>query len=286
MSQLVQIRQRIKAIETIQKITHAMRLISMSSHSRLRAQEKSILAYKEHIQKIIQKIPNKNFKLSPFAIKQNNVHHNTPHLVIIVGSQKGLCGSFNNALASFFYKKQPKNDFFHTIFVGKKAQMVFQEHSLSPKEWFILDSFEQLSPSSFSQTAQDITNIICNAPIPYASVITYSMHPKSFFVQEPLTNQITPCDALISTQQSSESNDIIWDTNPKEIAQRLFPFYIQSSLLHILYNSLLAEYAARFVSMDSATRNAHHLLESTQLVYNKLRQAKITKELTELTGAL
>ncbi len=281
MSQLVQIRQRIKAIETIQKITHAMRLISMSSHSRLRTQETAILTYKEKVQKIIQSIPNKNFELSPFVSKQDNA----PHLIIIVGSQKGLCGSFNNTLASFFYKNHSKNDSFHTIFVGKKAQLVFQEHSLSPKEWFVLNSFEQLAPSSFSQTAQDITNVICNAPISYASVTTYSMYPKSFFVQEPRITQITPCDTLLQTQQSL-SNDMIWDTKPEQIAQHLFPFYIQSAVLHILYNSLLAEYAARFVSMDSATRNAHHLLESTQLIYNKLRQAKITKELTELTGAL
>jgi F-type H+-transporting ATPase subunit gamma len=52
-----------------------------------------------------------------------------------------------------------------------------------------------------------------------------------------------------------------------------------------LFQSLLAEHAARFISMDTATRNANSLLETTRLEYNKLRQAKITKELTELVGS-
>ena len=59
---------------------------------------------------------------------------------------------------------------------------------------------------------------------------------------------------------------------------------IESELHYLLFESLLAEHAARFISMDTATRNAQTLLEETQLQYNKLRQAKITKELTELVS--
>jgi F-type H+-transporting ATPase subunit gamma len=57
------------------------------------------------------------------------------------------------------------------------------------------------------------------------------------------------------------------------------------TIQHILFESLLAEQAARFISMDSSTRNAETILEETILWYNKLRQAKITKELTELIGS-
>jgi F-type H+-transporting ATPase subunit gamma len=61
--------------------------------------------------------------------------------------------------------------------------------------------------------------------------------------------------------------------------------YLEAELQSLLYESLLAEHAARFISMDNATRNAEKLLEETKSDYNKLRQAKITKELTELTSS-
>jgi F-type H+-transporting ATPase subunit gamma len=61
---------------------------------------------------------------------------------------------------------------------------------------------------------------------------------------------------------------------------------IRAQCEFLLFQSLMAENAARFISMDSSTRNAEQLLETTRLAYNKLRQAKITKEISELTGSI
>ena len=76
--------------------------------------------------------------------------------------------------------------------------------------------------------------------------------------------------------------DYTWDLDPKALVEHLTRQYVVSAIRKALLESLLAEHAARFVSMDSATRNAEKILETTRLKYNKLRQAKITKELLEL----
>jgi len=74
----------------------------------------------------------------------------------------------------------------------------------------------------------------------------------------------------------------MWYQEAHDLLDKIAPQYIASNINAVLLESILAEQAARFISMDTATRNAKNLLEETTLQYNKLRQAKITKELTEL----
>jgi len=97
---------------------------------------------------------------------------------------------------------------------------------------------------------------------------------------------------LVPTQRSQVSGTLAphegyyWEQEPAEVLNSLVITYLEARIEQLLFQSLLAEHAARFVSMDSSTRNAKNLLDATKLQYNKLRQAKITKELTELTGSL
>lgn len=72
----------------------------------------------------------------------------------------------------------------------------------------------------------------------------------------------------------------------EQLARDLAQLYVEAQLHQALFQSLLAEQAARFISMDNATRNAEGLLDLSKLQYNKLRQAKITREITELVSSL
>ena len=94
MSQLIQMQRRIKAIATTKKITQAMRLISISLHTRLKKAEDNLQKYNS----IISEIPNIDF-VSQYL--NSNAEKN---LYIIIGSQKGLCGTFNNQIAGFYNK--------------------------------------------------------------------------------------------------------------------------------------------------------------------------------------
>ena len=76
-----------------------------------------------------------------------------------------------------------------------------------------------------------------------------------------------------------------WEQPTNEMLDLLVHQYLETALYEACFQSLLSEQAARFLSMDSSTRNAESLLESTKLQYNKVRQTKITKEVTELSGS-
>ena len=84
-------------------------------------------------------------------------------------------------------------------------------------------------------------------------------------------------------EEEQQPDDFIWEDSPLHILDALAHQQLNATLYALLVQSLLAEQAARFISMDNATRNAKYLKESMMLQYNKLRQAKITKELTELS---
>ena len=113
-------------------------------------------------------------------------------------------------------------------------------------------------------------------------IIIYSVHAKSFFVRAPQRTKLS----LTPPAQSAEQPVLPYVIeNPELLRATLAELSLVSNLEHILLESLLAEQAARFISMDGATRNAQKLIDEMKLDYHKLRQTQITKELTELASS-
>ena len=274
MEQLIVMKQRIKAVETIKKVTHAMRLISMSSHTRLLGKKKSLTAYKETFESLWSSV---HRELPP--IKEEPTRGTPKHLIVLASSQKGLCGTFNTTLFKFFEKQHPKlNRNIHLIGIGKYAVEYLRRRKATQ-----IAAYPQFTPEKFVQVAQAVTDLIVSGPIRYASVTVYSNKEKTFFVQQPQETLVYP----LSVPEVSESDtSYLFEQSPKLLRSTLSNLLISVSLQDLLFDSLLAEQAARFISMDSSTRNADNLLTTMRLDYNKVRQAAITRELTELSATL
>jgi len=283
MSLLIQMRQRIKAIETIKKITHAMRLISMSTHTRLKGKDKPLHDYNKKIKILFHKVQASQPEWSSHILHPTT-EKPTP-LIILVGSQKGLCGNFNTALFRIFEKavKQHKSNNLHLIAIGKKAA----DYLKTKKVGNIITAHDEFTSNNLLVIADHITNEIIRSERRYTTVNIVSNKLRTFFLQKPYKTEIIPCEERKKKSTAREAvEDYTWEQSPEEVLDFLARQTIEADIQYLLYQSLLAEQAARFLSMDSATRNAKNILETTQLQYNKLRQAKITKELTELTGSL
>lgn len=283
MSKLVHLRQRIKVIGTIQKITQAMRLISMSIHTRLKRKEEAIIEYARLINTLFSQLQLHAPQWThPIIHPDKNGEQKT--LVIVIGSQKGLCGSFNLNLFKLcdqcmkdVPQLQGKDEF---IGVGKKAVDFLKNSNMQP----IAKTFEKFSPQTLRSISQEITNQIIAASPSYSAVMILSNEFKSFFNQKPTASTLIPF-AHKTIKGDQIPDDILWEQNPKELLNSLVHQYLEAQIHFKLFESLLSEHAARFVSMDAATQNADGLLDTAKLQYNKLRQAKITKELTELSGS-
>lgn len=283
MSQLVQMRQRIKAIETIKKITYAMRLISMSAHSRLKRRQDTIIRYIDTIEQLFGKIYTTHATWRSPILNPTATHNK--QLIILVGSQKGLCGNFNSNLSYFFeaHSNEYANQSYDMIIIGKKIIDATKKNTNAN----VIATYETFNMHNLFTIAQAIADTIINASPVYTQVTLFSNQLKGFFVQKPHATILVPFtpSARATNTTPIATDDFIWEHEPTELLNHIANQYLEAQIQNLLFQSLYAEQAARFVSMDNATRNAENLLESTTLTYNKLRQAKITKELTELTSS-
>lgn len=277
MAHLIQLRQRLRAIETIKKITHAMRLISISKHTRLKGKLLPVETYTQHLyllfnRLMIQTPEWKNPIFYPPNERPNRI------LYIITSSNKGLCGSFNTQIFDLLNRKSldQSHDPIYYIMIGKQAV----EYGKKITGLTILEKRPDLSMHTIDSIATDCANIIMNSQFSHVSVMSNKI--KTFFKQAPEETQIIPY-AACKQQEHIEYNieQPFIDILPV-VAQQ----YLKAQLYKLFFESLLAEQAARFLSMDAATRNATTLLEDTTLHYNKMRQLKITKELIELISGL
>lgn len=284
MTQLVNMRQRIKSIETIKKMTHAMRLIAMSAHSRLRQKKNSLELYKNSFQALWSRV--QNITNSRDTVTNSNT--NTKQLIILVGSTKGLCGTFNTMLFRYF-ELESKNLAANadTIAIGKFASDYLRRTNRT-----FIQSYDDFNQTNFVSIAYSIVNIILDSDINYNSVILFANYSRTFFSQFPHKVDLIPLDSLNSVESNkSNSTDIsnnqeyLLEQSPQELTDTIFRLVLAVKIQELLFESLIAEQASRFLSMDAATRSANDLLNSMKLEYNKIRQAAITRELTELSSS-
>lgn len=278
MSQLMHMRQRIKAVQTIKKITHAMRLISMSTHSRMKHQEEPMKSYQEEIKRLFAYAYHMQSDYQNALLQPKEPANKNP-LVILIGSQKGLCGAFNTNLFQFFsisvLNKKIKPSI---ITIGKRAGQFVQKKKFGTHTAM----YDTFALHNLLTIADSLLKEITQAQKPYSSVTIYSNTAPSFFLQRPREEQIIP--AHMPNEKKEEPIAYTFEQTSEQVLGYLADQYLLSQIQHALFQSLLAEHSARFVSMDSSTRNAEKMLEQLQINYNKLRQAKITRELTELSA--
>jgi len=262
MTNLIFLRQRLKVVDTIKKTTNAMRLISMSLHSRLRHKKQYLEAYKKEL-----------FQLVPLFTTTPITQDQTKDLVIIIGSQKGLCGTFNTALFTFFksHAAAPCD----VIIVGKQMANLCILYGVAPKT-----VYPELNASNFITLATQLSSIILSDN--YRLITVFSNQPKTFFIQQQVATVVWPL-ALPDTAETTQ--EYLYEQSPQELSAYLCTLLVKVHMQELLFSSLLAEQSARFISMDNSTRNAENLLQSMKLQYNKRRQADITRELSDLTGS-
>lgn len=282
MEQLISMRQRIKSVQTIQKITQAMRLISISTHSRLSNKKLNLEKYRQALFELYLKIQ-ANLEAKP-KFTEPNKNISNKNLIILVGSQKGLAGTFNSHLFKFFEKDYDLNPQDDIITIGK----IVSDYIKKNKNRDTVASYDIFNSINFAEIANYITTFILDHALDYDSVILYANHPKTFFLQEPSKFILLPFQQM--NNNVAKKNIVIPKDyeidQPDHLIASLEKIILSTIIQNSLFNSLLAEQSARFLSMDTATRNADNLITSMQTSYNKLRQASITKEITEVTSGM
>jgi F-type H+-transporting ATPase subunit gamma len=293
MPALRDIRRRINAVRSIQKITKAMKMVAAARLRR--AQERIISArpYAKRIEEIIQRFVSV-FETSQNPLLQKREVKNIG--IVVVTADRGLCGSFNTNIIRTVLnliekrkKELPPDGKIKLICVGKKGYDYFSRHRKG------IEIFAGY-PGVFKRTIEisDVREIMSKVVGGFLSgefdkvEIVYNEF-KSIVQQRIVIEDFLPIVPKFEAVKPSKGVKVplveyIYEPAPIEILNSLLPKYLETHILRVLLESNAAEQAARTTAMDNATENANELLRDLQLLFNKTRQALITKEMLEIAG--
>ena len=292
MASLKDLRDRINSVQSTKKITSAMKLVAGARLKKAQIEAESSRPYVNRMQTIIDNVTsNVNMENAPEIIKGKE--NNKIHLIVLMTSDRGLCGGFNSAITKLAKKKVKNflnyNKTVKIFCIGKKGL----DHLKREFNELIIDSIPISSQKRIDyEFAAKISNKILlmyeNEEFDVAHTV-FSLF-KSAIKQEAQLKQIIPVlesDENISNKDE-KNDDAIYEYEPEEeeVLKNLVPQNVAIQIFSGLLENAAGEQGARMTAMDNATRNAGELIDTLRLNYNRSRQAQITKELIEvISGA-
>tara|TARA_B100000959_G_scaffold286057_1_gene363119 strand:+ start:1245 stop:2132 length:888 start_codon:yes stop_codon:yes gene_type:complete len=292
MANLKDLRDRINSVQSTKKITSAMKLVAGARLKKAQTEAESSRPYVNRMQTIIDNVTsNVNMENAPEIIKGKE--NNKTHLIILMTSDRGLCGGFNSAITKLAKKKIKNllnsNKTVKIFCIGKKGL----DHLKREFNELIIDSIPISTQKRIDyEFAEKISNKILlmyeNEEFDVAHTV-FSLF-TSAIKQEAQLKQIIPVlesDENIS-KKDEKKDDAIYEYEPEEeeVLKNLVPQNVAIQIFSGLLENAAGEQGARMTAMDNATRNAGELIDTLTLNYNRSRQAQITNELIEvISGA-
>lgn len=286
MANLRDIRNRIESVQNTQQITKAMKMVAAA---KLRKAQDRIIAtrpYSFKMKEVVARLA-KNADENNVLLKKPEKTENI--LFVIVGSDRGLCGGFNNNLFKVV-EKRIEEDFadyndsgnLSLITIGKKASNHFGKRNYKIKEEFP-GFFDDLVFSNASEIMQGVIAEFKNGN--YDAVYLAFNEFKSVIAQNRIIEPVLPIEpsSLVEGSEKTDENlDYIYEPDVDSILDNLLPLHLNMQLWKAILESNAAEQGARMAAMDNATENAKELQDDLRLEYNRARQSAITTEISEI----
>ncbi len=283
MANLKDLKTRINSVKSTQKITSAMKMVAAAKLRRAQEVAEAGRPYSSRMQQVISGLAaNANKSNAPeLLVGREDVK---THLLIVVSADKGLCGGFNGSIArqtrQEINRLENEGKSVLVYMVGKKAADNLGREILNKT----FERIENLQGSNVDYNkvkgvAEKILLGFADNQFDQVSII-YNQFVNAI-TQNVVVAPLIP--ANVFGEQENESL-VVYDYEPEqnELLELLLPRNITTQIFSALLESSAAELAARMTAMDNATRNAGDMIDSLTLVYNRTRQANITKELIEI----
>lgn len=283
MSHLKEIRERLVSVDNTKQITKAMKMVATAKLRRAQERILNLRAYAHHIFLMMKDVALTSPTHHP-ALVQTDKEEKL--LLVILTSDRGLCGGFNNNIcrqAEKFYKDHSlakKVDFF---FVGKKARNYFQfRKQVGIAEVVQLD--KDISYTLAKKVSTDLLQLFMQNTYDRIYFIYNSF--QSVISQKVTEEIFLPLDlsGAAIEEQSTFSKDLIFEESVENLLENLVQKHFATQVYRYMCESVAAEYGARTAAMDSATKNAKEIISHLTLTFNKLRQSSITTELIEVSS--
>jgi F-type H+-transporting ATPase subunit gamma len=288
MPSLKAIRRRIGSVKNTQKITKAMKLVAAA---RLRRATQRITELRPYAKKVTEVLKAVAATVDPTDTEKPGhplllSHAERKHaLIVLLTSDRGLAGAFNtNAIrAAERRKRELVEQGFETVkfvTIGRKGR----DHLRRRGEEIAMDHTGAYEKPD--KRAPEIARAIIEQYVELQAdqVELVFTEFKSAVTQNVRVDTLLPVTVEAGAEADTTAPEYMYEPDKESLLARLLPMYVETSVYRAMLDSLASEHGARMTAMDNATRNAKEMINSLTLVYNRARQAAITKELMEIIG--
>lgn len=278
MLSIKEIKNRIGSVTSTQQLTKAMKMVAASKLKRAQDKVIQLRPFSNKLKVILSNLFSSGGVEDKYFVRREikNV------LIVVIGSDRGLCGSFNSNLYkefNAFISASYKNKSITVLPIGKKTNDYFKKTNFS-----LIDDYWQFLRDFNYEKASYITDVILKLyeSSKYDSVDIIYNEFKNVAVQNTIAENFLPVE---ETQKENESNvNYIFEPDKTKIISELIPQTLKTQFFKSVLESNASEQGSRMTAMSQATDNAGELLKELRLTYNRTRQAAITKEILEIVG--
>jgi F-type H+-transporting ATPase subunit gamma len=287
MANLKEVRIRITSVNTTQQITKAMKLVAASKLKRAQDRITQMRPYSEKLNEILGNIMSNMEAGSSMSFNRKGEVKNV--LLVVLTSDKGLCGGFNSnvikaarLLLKETYADQYAKGNVTMICIGKKGSDFFKKDE---KLNIISDHVSLFTQLNFDAAQAISSTMMKNFTQQKFDVIelVYAKF-KNAASQDFTVERFLPVAPSKSTKKTTTKADYIFEPNKETLLEELVPKILNTQFYKALLDNNASEHGARMVAMEAATNNANDLMRSLKILYNRERQAAITKEILEIVG--
>lgn len=283
MASMRDIKRRIKSVNSTQQITNAMYLVASSKLTKAKSRLEDTRPFFNETRQVITNIVSGSGSIDHPFLQKREVKSTG---VIIVTSDRGLCGGYNvnvNKLASTAIKKSDDK----VITIGSKSRDFFKSRA------DVVESFVGISESPTYEDGVKIGKLALEMFTTGEVDEVYLAYTEfiSTLVSEPKLIKLFPLDTeeLQNNNQDNQSSSAggaltIYEPSEESVLEYVIPKYVNTVIYGAMVESAVCELGARMTAMDAATENASEMKGTLNLIYNRARQSAITQEITEIVG--
>jgi F-type H+-transporting ATPase subunit gamma len=291
------IRKRITSVRSTQKITKAMKMVAAA---KLRRAQESILAVRPYAAKMFEMLNRLAQRASMEAHPLLAFREPKRVEVVVFASDRGLCGAFNMNLIQraerFLTEEKGRAEEIALSFFGRKGRDYFRKRKVNIRREYV-NFFGKVDYLLASRLGQELVRDYIDNRVDRIYLL-YSEF-RSAIQQRVVLKRILPVTSTeipegeekgaaeptnAPGKTASQAVDYLYEPSEGEILDKLLPMYVEGQVYQALLETVASEYGARMTAMENATSNAAEMIDKLTLIYNKARQASITKELIEIVS--
>jgi F-type H+-transporting ATPase subunit gamma len=278
------LRQRIKSVSSTSQITKAMQMVAAS---KMRKAQEAALTTRPFAQLLYRIQRHATTHARDFTHPLLEVREVRKRAVILVGTDKGLCGALNSNLFRLVAQFDPATTLFITA--GKRAaQFIVGTGRQLVAEFTFTDSPHFAEARPIASFARDL---FLKGEVDQVQIVATQF--INTLTQQPVVVEFLPIGEIkglkipgaeSEADLAADTTEILFELSPEAVLSYLFGHYLNIYIYRVMLEAKASEQSARMVAMKNATDNAAGLIRDLTLEYNNLRQGNITKELLEIAG--